>query len=228
MFPDSQIAKGFQCGRKKISYIISDGLGPYFKEKMVQELVQPEVFYSIMIDETPVPEAKVQQLDIFARYYSVNTQNVVVEPLQSFHLGHATADELFSCVEDALNELLKKNMIFEKFQTLFQSKEPLLHIFYDEMVALVKQTPPRFASPNVADPDQTKRTPRPKESGAARDGTEGQEEELRRSRRKPMRHKPTGTGAQGPPVMDGRTTITTVTISVSDIFTARATPHSLE
>ncbi|CAN8028260.1 unnamed protein product [Ixodes persulcatus] len=111
MFPDSQIAKGFQCGRKKISYIISDGLGPYFKEKMVQELVQPEVFYKIMIDETPVPEAKVQQLDILARYYSVNTQNVVVEHLQSFHLGHATADELFCCVEDALNELLKKNMV---------------------------------------------------------------------------------------------------------------------
>ncbi|KAG0412302.1 hypothetical protein HPB47_010562 [Ixodes persulcatus] len=110
MFPDSQIAKGFQCGRKKISYIISDGLGPYFKEKVVQELVQPEVFYSIMIDETPVPEAKVQQLDVLARYYSVNTHNVVVEHLQSFHLGHATADELFCCVEDALNELPKKNM----------------------------------------------------------------------------------------------------------------------
>ncbi|KAG0437975.1 hypothetical protein HPB47_017205 [Ixodes persulcatus] len=144
LFPDSQIAKGFQCGRKKISYIISDGLGPYFKEKVVQELVQPEVFYSIMIDETPVPEAKVQQLDVLARYYSVNTQNVVVEHLQSFHLGHATADELFCCVEDALNELPKKNMIFEKFQTLFQSKEPLLHIFYDEMVALVKQVLGRF------------------------------------------------------------------------------------
>ncbi|KAG0418789.1 hypothetical protein HPB47_004580 [Ixodes persulcatus] len=144
MFPDSQIAKGFQCGRKKISYIISDGLGPYFKEKVVQKLVQPEVFYSIMIDETPVPEAKVQQLDVLARYYSVNTQNVVVEHLQSFHLGHATAEELFRCVEDALNELPKKNMIFEKFQTLSQSKEPLLHIFYDEMVALVKQ--PRLCS----------------------------------------------------------------------------------
>ncbi|KAG0438055.1 hypothetical protein HPB47_017163, partial [Ixodes persulcatus] len=111
MFPDSQIAKGFQCCRKKISYIISDGLGPYSKEKVVQELVQPEVFYSIMIDETPVPEAKVQQLDVLARYYSVNTQNVVVEQLQSFHLGHATADELFCCVEDALNELPKKNMV---------------------------------------------------------------------------------------------------------------------
>lgn len=28
--------------------------------------------------------------------------------------------------------------VFEKFQMLFQSKEPLLQVFYDEMVTLVK------------------------------------------------------------------------------------------
>lgn len=33
MFPDSAVSKGFQNGRKKMSYIISDGLGPYFKTK---------------------------------------------------------------------------------------------------------------------------------------------------------------------------------------------------
>ncbi|XP_050044186.2 uncharacterized protein [Dermacentor andersoni] len=111
MFPDSQIAKAFQCGRKKVSYIISDGLGPYFKAKVLEELAKPEVFYTVMIDETPVPEMKVQQLDVLIRYFSVNAQDVVVEHLQSFHMGHATADELFSCVEDALNELPKNNML---------------------------------------------------------------------------------------------------------------------
>ncbi|XP_077488859.1 uncharacterized protein LOC144099438 [Amblyomma americanum] len=111
MFPDSETAKGFQCGRKKLSYIISDGLGPYFKAKVIQELDMPDTFYTIMIDEYPIPEAKVQQLDVLVRYYSTSTENVVVEHLQSFHLGHATADQLFSCIEDALSDVRKKNMV---------------------------------------------------------------------------------------------------------------------
>ncbi|KAH6921304.1 hypothetical protein HPB50_027713 [Hyalomma asiaticum] len=131
---DSQIAKAFQCGRKKVSYIISDGLGPYFKGKVVEELAEPGVFYTVMIDETPVPEMKVQQLDVLVRYFSVKAQDVVVEHLQSFHMGHATADELFSCVSDSLSELPKNNM----------SKKPLIHVFYEEMVAIVKLVMGRF------------------------------------------------------------------------------------
>ncbi|KAH6922186.1 hypothetical protein HPB50_010792 [Hyalomma asiaticum] len=252
MFPDSQIAKAFQCGRKKVSYIISDVLGPYFKGKVVEELAEPGVFYTVMIDETPVPEMKVQQLDVLVRYFSVKAQDVVVEHLQSFHMVHATADELFSCVSDSLSELPKNNMVcffsdgpnvmkclkrkikaelspnmidigecglhkvhnafaaaldtfcqevdsivtdihqyfkcatrhadiedlqqklglpqleflrhlhllttrserdfflknaaqlFDRFQTLFQSKKPLIHVFYEEMVAIVKLVMGRF------------------------------------------------------------------------------------
>lgn len=36
---------------------------------------------------------------------------MVVGHLQSFHLGHATADELVSSVENTPNELPKKNMV---------------------------------------------------------------------------------------------------------------------
>ncbi|KAH9384582.1 hypothetical protein HPB48_026591 [Haemaphysalis longicornis] len=35
MFPDSDVAKNFNCGRAKLSYVISDGLGPFFKSKLV-------------------------------------------------------------------------------------------------------------------------------------------------------------------------------------------------
>ncbi|KAH9371051.1 hypothetical protein HPB48_011431 [Haemaphysalis longicornis] len=106
MFLDFETAKGFQSGHKKLSYIISDGLGPYFKAK-VEELDMPNTFYSIIIDESPIPEAKV----MLVWYYSANTENVVVERLQSFHLGHATADELFSCIENVLSGVCKNNMI---------------------------------------------------------------------------------------------------------------------
>ncbi|XP_040063055.1 uncharacterized protein LOC120837616 [Ixodes scapularis] len=111
MFPDSEIARNFRCGRKKLSYVISDGLGPYFKSKVIEELVRPNVFYAVMIDETPKPEEKVQQLDVLVRFYSDTAGRVVVEHLQSFNLGHATADTLFLCVKEALLELPNRNLL---------------------------------------------------------------------------------------------------------------------
>ncbi|EEC07669.1 hypothetical protein IscW_ISCW006805 [Ixodes scapularis] len=111
MFPDSEIARNFRCGRKKLSYVISDGLGPYFKSKGIEELVRPNVFYAVMIDETPKPEEKVQQLDVLVRFYSDTAGRVVVEHLQSFNLGHATADTLFLCVKEALVELPNRNLL---------------------------------------------------------------------------------------------------------------------
>lgn len=94
-----------------MSYLISDGLGPYIKSKVVDELVRPNVFYAIMIDETPKPEEKVQQLDVLVRFYSDSAGCIVVEHLQSFNLGHATAEIMFSCVQEALAEVPKQNLL---------------------------------------------------------------------------------------------------------------------
>lgn len=56
MFPDSKMAKQFQCGKRKVSYIVSDGLGPYFKKVVIDELNRAGVYYSIQIDKTPIPK----------------------------------------------------------------------------------------------------------------------------------------------------------------------------
>ncbi|KAH9371469.1 hypothetical protein HPB48_010416 [Haemaphysalis longicornis] len=64
MFPDSKIAESFSCGRSKVSYIVSDGLGPHFKIKVIDEVSWPDVYYTIQIDEPPKQEQRVQQLDI--------------------------------------------------------------------------------------------------------------------------------------------------------------------
>ncbi|KAL1475024.1 hypothetical protein MTO96_037591 [Rhipicephalus appendiculatus] len=64
-----------------------------------------------MIDETPKPEEKVQQLDVLVRFYSDSAGCVVVEHLQSFNLGHATADIMFSCIQEAIAEVPNQNLI---------------------------------------------------------------------------------------------------------------------
>lgn len=105
MFHDSQVARDFNCKRSKVSYIISDGLGPYLKEQLITDIIANDCFYSIQIDETPIPEKRVQQMDVLVRYFSVKQGRVVVQHLQSYHLGHATAADLFDAVKDSLTEL---------------------------------------------------------------------------------------------------------------------------
>lgn len=111
MFPDSEVAKKFSCSRSKLSRIVSDGLGPYFKSRVVSELCHPNVFFSVMIDETPKPEQRTQQLDVLVRYFSNSQQQVVVEHVQSYNLGRATAEVIVGCVEDALTELPKRGLV---------------------------------------------------------------------------------------------------------------------
>lgn len=111
MFSDSEVAKNFSCGRHKLSYVISDGLGPYFKAKVIDELCRPGVFYSVLIDETPKPEQRVQQLDVQARYFSESKQQVTVEHLMSFNLGRATGDIIVERVEEALAEVPRNGLL---------------------------------------------------------------------------------------------------------------------
>ncbi|KAL3187513.1 hypothetical protein MRX96_025022 [Rhipicephalus microplus] len=102
MFPDSEIAKEFQCGRKKLSYKISDGLGSCFTKAVTDELNRPHTYYTIQNEETLLPEQRCQQLDVMARYFSDTQKRVVVEHLRSYHLGSATTEILLAHVKEAL------------------------------------------------------------------------------------------------------------------------------
>ncbi|KAL3195251.1 hypothetical protein MRX96_015896 [Rhipicephalus microplus] len=105
MFAESDVAKKFNCARAKLSYVIFDGLRTFFKSKLVAELCRPNVFFALVIDETPKPEQRVQQLDLLVWYFSESRQQAVVEHLHSCNLGRATGDIVVECIEDALAEL---------------------------------------------------------------------------------------------------------------------------
>ena len=52
MFPDSKIAAAMECQRIKTGRILSDGLGPHFKEVIENNVRNNAVAYTIEIDET--------------------------------------------------------------------------------------------------------------------------------------------------------------------------------
>ena len=42
MFPDSQVAKTFACGKTKCKYLVCHGISPYFKDVLTKSLIELE------------------------------------------------------------------------------------------------------------------------------------------------------------------------------------------
>ena len=55
MFPDSKIAQQWSCGATKLSYLITFGIAPYFKELLLAELTEAPCFV-LSFDESFNPE----------------------------------------------------------------------------------------------------------------------------------------------------------------------------
>lgn len=131
MFEDSNIAKDFKCKSTKVSYLISDGLGPFFKEKLVNEVYKTQCYYTVQIDETPVAEKRVEQLDILLRYFSDNNGKVVIRHWETCHIGSATADKIVTCVQESLEGLPS-----DKLLSVFSDGPNVMKCFKKKMMDL--------------------------------------------------------------------------------------------
>ncbi|TKS80447.1 hypothetical protein D9C73_013320 [Collichthys lucidus] len=89
MFPDSDIAKTFTCGKDKTSYIARFGLAKFIKQDLVSKVTGP---YVIMFDESLNQTSKKKQLDIHVRFW--DDDKVHSRYLGSHFIGHATAQDL--------------------------------------------------------------------------------------------------------------------------------------
>ena len=91
MCPDSEIAKGVKMSCTKVSYVIGHGLGPYFLQKTVDNILNtPRTYFTLQFNETTTSQIK-KQLYILVRYYSDNHNEVRVRFLKAAVFGHAYA-----------------------------------------------------------------------------------------------------------------------------------------
>ena len=67
MFPDSNIAKNFACGKTKCSYIVTYGLAPYFKSLLNDTLSSLDCFVA-MFDESYHKILRRGQMDLHVRF----------------------------------------------------------------------------------------------------------------------------------------------------------------
>ncbi|CAF4273778.1 unnamed protein product [Rotaria sp. Silwood2] len=89
MFPDSAIVGNFSIQADKMSYVISHGLGPYFKKKVIEDVKKADKFVLIFDEQTNNQNKR--QLDMLLRYWSNKKQCVVNRFYKSVILGHAYA-----------------------------------------------------------------------------------------------------------------------------------------
>ena len=88
----------------KISYIVSHGLGPYFLNQMVTDVLDSNSYFTLHFDETVTNQSQ-KQLDILIRYFSATSQKVKVRFVYALLFGHAYADRVVSEMEFLLTNL---------------------------------------------------------------------------------------------------------------------------
>ena len=96
MFPDSDIAKAFQCGRDKTAYLSKFGLAPHFT-KLVEDDIRKAGEFVLMFDESLNNVTGSKQLDVHIRFWSAD--QVQSRYYTSKFMGHATAADLFDTLQ---------------------------------------------------------------------------------------------------------------------------------
>lgn len=104
MFPDSEIAKQFTCGRKKCSYLINFGLAPYFSNELISKL-QKVSHYVILFDESYNSVTKSEQMDFHVRFWDADNNCTITRYLSSQFLTKGDAETLLKHFKEATSEL---------------------------------------------------------------------------------------------------------------------------
>ena len=107
MFPDSKIAQQWFCGASKLSYLITFGIAPYFKELLLAELTETPCFV-LSFDESFNPELQQEQMDFVVRYFAQGM--VKTRYLTSAFLGHTRAEDLKAKFEEPVSDLNVKKL----------------------------------------------------------------------------------------------------------------------
>ena len=87
MLGDSAVAHGMTMSRIKMPYLNGHGLGPYFLQKTIDDILKSsDPYYTIHFDETTTAQVK-KQMDVLVRYFSETDGAVKVRFLKALNIG---------------------------------------------------------------------------------------------------------------------------------------------
>lgn len=100
MFPDSEIAKNFHCGRTKTGQIIKQAIGAIAEEDIVNTM--RETLFTLLIDES-TDISVTRQMVIMARFFGTDKVETRLYKIVAFS-GKATGENLFNVVDKSFED----------------------------------------------------------------------------------------------------------------------------
>ena len=135
MFNDSAIAKSFKLGSTKCAYMITHGIGPHYKTKLIDK-IKPASYFVASYDESLNRNFQEEQMDIHIRYFDCNKNMVETKYFDSCFLKRPNSLNLHDCLLKSLDsldisKLLQISMdvpntnwdVLERHKTLRSSKD---------------------------------------------------------------------------------------------------------
>ena len=110
MFPDSNIAKNFACGKTKCSYIVTYGLAPYFKSLLNDTLSSLDCFVA-MFDESYNKISRRGQMHLHVRFWDIKNNCVATWYFNSKFLGKAAAQDIYKKFNECISELDENKLL---------------------------------------------------------------------------------------------------------------------
>ena len=109
MFRDSTVAKKYQCGPSKCSYLIKFGLAVYFEEELLAKVKKSA--YVVAFDESLNKKLQEEQMDIMLRFWDNELNKVVSRYFCSQFMGHTRAVALLENFKAGLVKLDPKCLL---------------------------------------------------------------------------------------------------------------------
>ena len=103
MFP-CPYPQDFSLGRNKVSYVMSDGLGPYFQQLLCQTVRKEGNPFTLQFDETVTMQNQ-KQLDLLIRFWSEKKGEVVTRFLKALMFGHAKGQDVADSINATMEEV---------------------------------------------------------------------------------------------------------------------------
>lgn len=103
MFP-CPYTQDFSLGRSKVSYVMSDGLGPYFQQLLCQTVRKEGNPFTLQFDETVTMQNQ-KQLDLLIRFWSEKKGEVVTRFLKALMFGHAKGQDVADSINATMEEV---------------------------------------------------------------------------------------------------------------------------
>ena len=100
MFPGA-ISEKFSMSKSKVSYMLSDGLGPFFRTNLCKKIIESKVPYTLQFDETGNSQGN-KQCDVLLRFWSAERGEIVTHFFKAIMFGHAPGEDV---AEELLNSL---------------------------------------------------------------------------------------------------------------------------